>query len=801
MWHNYVVTAWRNMWKFRFYTLINILGLALGIAACLVIALFVQDEWSYDSYNTKQDRMYRVLWKTAWNEGQLYTPNILAPTFRREAPEIEAAVRLAPPFGTWIVAVSGNAPGSSEDKRFLEKGFYLADSTLFDVFTLPFIEGSPKGALNRPFTVVLTESMARKYFGSGSPIGKILTVNNLTQYEITGVIKDMPHNSHFHADFLGSFTSHRMYSDSAYKGREFWGESNFFTYFLLREDASIDALKQRVPEIMLRQSNEDVHKTSFVFEPLRGIHLRSPRSIKGEYKGDILSVLIFSSIAVLILAVACFNYMNLATARSVRRSREIGVRKSIGATFGNLAAQFYIESALITSIAFVLALFVLELLLPRANTLLGKDLSILTIANPIALGIIALAWLLTILLAGSYPAIFLSSIRPTDVLANARKARGGAAFVRRILVVLQFSISVFLLIAAFVVRDQLTFINNQNIGFDKQHVLVLPIGDRTTRQKLDVLKAELMQVPGVKDLSAASEVPGSVQAGYSITTPTKQNVDFVMTAISTDEAFMRLLNIGLRSGTQLPRRSEQDSTTVFFVLNEAATKKIGWTTEEALQKELDMNGRKGRVYGVMHDIHIGSLHTTIEPLILFSQPSRDALQLMVKIDGTNLTATLGAIKTVWNRVVPHRPFDVRFLDDEIDALYRAEQRIGTLFTIATAMALIVACLGLVGLVAFAAEARAKEIGVRKVLGASSQSIVMLLAQDFLRLVAIAFVIAVPVAWYAAQRWLESFAYRTEIHLWLFGLAGLLTAVFALVTVATQAYQAATVNPVETLRSE
>jgi putative ABC transport system permease protein len=789
------------MKKFRFYTFINIIGLALGIASCLVIALFVQDEVSYDSHNTKQDRIYRVLWKTAWNEGQLYTPNILASTFRRAAPEVETAVRLAPPFGSLIIAVGGHAPGSSDDRRFLESRFYFADSTLFDIFTLPFVEGKPDGALNRPFTIVLTETMAKKYFGAASPIGKTLTVNNFRQYEITGVVKDMPKNSHFHADFFASLTSHRMFSDSAYKGREFWGESNFFTYFLLREGARIDELSRRVPELMRRESDESVRATSFVFESLRDIHLRSPRSITGEYKGDIFYVYIFSCLAVLILAIACFNYMNLATARSVRRSKEVGVRKSIGATFANLAAQFYVESALITSIAFLLALLMLEILLPRANVLLGKELSIISIAHPAALGIITAAWMITIVLAGSYPALFLSSIRPTDVLSSVRKARGGAALVRRVLVVVQFAVSVFLLIAAFVVRDQLEFINNRNIGFDKQHVLVLPIGDRTTRSILDVLKSELRQVLGVKDLSAASEVPGNVQAGYILTTPTKHTLDFVMTAISTDEAFMRLLNIGLLAGTALPRRNEQDSTTSYFVLNEVAVKKIGWTPEEALQKELDMNGRKGRVQGVMRDVHIGSLHTGIEPLIIFSQPDKDMMLLMVKIDGANLAGTINAIKSVWNRVVPHRPFDVRFLDDDIDALYRAEQRMGTLFTIATGMALVVACLGLLGLVAFAAEARAKEIGVRKVLGATPQSIVMLLAQDFLRLVAIAFVIAAPVSWYAAHRWLESFAYRTDIHVWLFALAGALTALVAFVTVAAQAYQAASVNPVETLRSE
>ncbi len=801
MWRNYMITAWRNMKKFRFYTLINIVGLALGIASCLVIALFVQDELSYDRHNAKADRIYRVLWKTSWNEGQLYTPNILAPTFRREAPEVETAARLAPPFGSMIVAVSGNAPGSSEDKRFLETRFYLADSTLFDVFTMPFVLGTAQGALNRPFTVVLTESMAKKYFGTANPIGKLLTVNNARQYEITGVIRDLPQNAHFHADFFGSFTSHRTYSDSSYTVHEFWGESNFFTYFLLRESVSVNALAQRVAAIMRNQSDADARTTSFVFEPLSDIHLHSQRSIRGEYKGDILTVYIFSSIAALILVIACFNYMNLATARSVRRSKEIGVRKSIGATSGSLAAQFYVESALVTSAAFFLALLGVELLLPKASSLLGKDLNRALLLNPIALGVIMGAWMLTILLAGSYPALFLSSIRPTDVLASSRKARGGAAFVRRVLVVVQFAISVFLLIAAFVVRDQLAYINTRNIGFDKQHVLILPIGDRTTRQNLGVLKGELLQATGVKDLAAASEVPGKVEAGYSLTTPTKQGIDFIMTAISTDEAFMRLLNIALRAGTSLPRRSEQDSTTNYFVLNESAVKKIGWTAEEALQKELNLNGRKGRVYGVMQDIHIGSLHQNIDPLILFSQPNRDALLLMVKIDGANVAASISAIKTVWNRVVPHRPFDVRFLDDDIDALYRSEQRMGALFTLATGMAMAVACLGLLGLVAFAAEARAKEIGVRKVLGASAQSIVFLLAQDFLRLVGIAFVIAAPIAWYVAKRWLESFAYRTEIHYWLFGLAGVLTAVFAFITVAAQAYQAASVNPVETLRSE
>jgi putative ABC transport system permease protein len=801
MWKNYLLTAWRNMKKYRFYTFINIIGLALGIASCLVIALFVQDELSYDRYNAKADRIYRILWKTNWNEGQLYTPNILAPTLRRESQEIEATVRLHPPFGTSIIAVSGRAPGSSNDRRFLEKRFYLADSTMFDVFFIPFIAGNAKSALSRPFTVVLTESMAKKYFGTENPVGKSITINDRWEYEITGVVRDMPKNSHFHADFFGSLTSHVSYWSSYYKVPEIWGESNFFTYILLREGASIEGVKRRIPDMMKRQSDSRVHTSSFVFEPLADIHLRSTRSIEGEYKGDIFYVYIFSCMAMLVLVIACFNYMNLATARAMRRSREVGVRKSVGATFRHLVTQFYIESALVTTVAFLVALFVIELLLPYATALLGKDLSVQDVMNPTTLGVLAVAWILTIIVAGSYPAIFLSGIQPSEVLATARKARGGAAFIRRVLVVAQFAVTVFLLIAAFIIQDQLRYIGVHNMGFTKEHTLILPIGDRTTLRNLSTLKAEFTQVMGVKDMSAASEVPGNVQGGYSFTTPTKPNQEFVMTAISTDEAFTRLLQIKMLAGTPLPARNEQDSTTAYFVVNAAGVRSVGWTIEEALQKEINLNSRKGRIVGVMDDIHIGSLHRTIEPLILFSDHRKNLDVLLVKIEGATVQGTINGIKGVWSRVVPHRPFEVQFLDAEIDALYRSEQRMGTLFTIATGMALVVACLGLLGLVAFAAEARAKEIGVRKVLGASAQSIVMLLAQDFLRLVAIAFVIAVPVSWYAAHRWLESFAYRTDIHLWLFALAGALTALVAFVTVALQAYQAASANPVETLRSE
>lgn len=789
------------MKKYRFYTFINIIGLALGIASCLVIALFVQDELSYDRYNAKADRIYRILWKTNWNEGQLYTPNILAPTLRRESQEIEATVRLHPPFGTSIIAVSGRAPGSSNDRRFLEKRFYLADSTMFDVFSIPFIAGNAKSALSRPFTVVLTESMAKKYFGTENPVGKSITINDRWEYEITGVVRDMPKNSHFHADFFGSLTSHVSYWSSYYKVPEIWGESNFFTYILLREGASIEGVKRRIPDMMKRQSDSRVHTSSFVFEPLADIHLRSTRSIEGEYKGDIFYVYIFSCMAILVLVIACFNYMNLATARAMRRSREVGVRKSVGATFRHLVTQFYIESALVTTVAFLVALFVIELLLPYATAHLGKDLSVQDVMNPTTLGVLAVAWILTIILAGSYPALFLSGIQPSEVLATARKGRGGAAFIRRVLVVAQFAVTVFLLIAAFIIQDQLRYIGAHNMGFTKDHTLILPIGDRTTLRNLSTLKAEFTQVMGVKDMSAASEVPGNVQGGYSFTTPTKPNQEFVMTAISTDEAFTRLLQIKLLAGTPLPARNEQDSTTAYFVVNAAGVRSVGWTIEEALQKEINLNSRKGRIVGVMDDIHIGSLHRTIEPLILFSDHRKNLDVLLVKIEGATVQGTINGIKGVWSRVVPHRPFEVQFLDAEIDALYRSEQRMGTLFTIATGMALVVACLGLLGLVAFAAEARAKEIGVRKVLGASAQSIVMLLAQDFLRLVAIAFVIAVPVSWYAAHRWLESFAYRTDIHLWLFALAGALTALVAFVTVALQAYQAASANPVETLRSE
>lgn len=803
MWKNYLLTAWRNMKKYRFYTFINIIGLALGIASCIVIALFIQDELSYDRYNAKADRIYRILWKTNWNEGQLYTPNILAPTFRREMLEVETAVRLHPPFGgASIVAVSGRAPGASYDRRFLEKGFYLADSTIFDVFSIPLIAGDAKSALNRPFTVVLTESTAKKYFGVENPIGKSITINNRWEYQITGIVRDMPKNSHFHADFFGSLTSHVSYWGEFYKNRhELWGESNFFTYILLREGANLESVKNRVPSMMKRQNDSRVHTSSFVFEPLPDIHLHSPRSIEGEYKGDIFYVYIFSCMAVLVFVIACFNYMNLATARAIRRSREVGVRKSIGATFQHLATQFYIESALVTTAAFLIALFVIELLLPFATSLLGKELSLRLLMNPIGLGSLAVAWILTVILAGSYPALFLSAIKPTEVLATARKARGGAAFIRRVLVVAQFAVTVFLLIAAFVVRNQLDFISTYNMGFAKKHTLILPIGDRTTIQNLGTLKAEFAQITGVKNMSAVTEPPGNVSGGYSFTTPTKPNQEFVMTAISTDEAFTRLLEIKMLAGTTLPVRNEQDSTVSYFVMNAAGVRSIGWTIEEALQKEINLNGRKGRIVGVMDDIHIGSLHSTIEPLILFSEPRKNLNELLVKIDGANVAASISAMKTVWNRVVPHRPFDVRFLDDDIDALYRSEQRMGTLFTVATGMALVVACLGLLGLVAFAAEARAKEIGVRKVLGATPQSIVLLLAQDFLRLVAIAFVIAAPVSWYAAHRWLDSFAYRTDIHVWLFALAGALTALVAFVTVALQAYQAASVNPVETLRSE
>ncbi|MGH7595573.1 MAG: ABC transporter permease [bacterium] len=780
MFKNYLKIALRNILKHKSYAFVNIAGLAVGIACCLLILLYVQDELNYDRFHQNAAQIYRAT--LASNQQRVeVTPSILGPIFQREFPEVAQTVRLyeTTRFGAVVV--------QRGERIFQEERFMFADSTVFEVFTFPFITGNPATALARPNTIVLTEAAARKYFGAANPLGQTLRVNNARDYEITGVIQDVPRHSHLQFDFLASYVS--LTNDWA--KNETWYSANLYTYLLLHANASLPALEQRIPGLLQREKDEYWEKIAL--QKLTRIHL--------YWNNDIVRVYIFSSIAFLVLLIACINYMNLATARSIRRAREVGVRKVLGAVRGQLAAQFYGEIGVITLLALALAVLFVEVARPAFNAVSGKQLAAGAMLQPSFIMMLAAGGAMVTLIAGSYPALFLSTFQPGQVLKSALKLSGHGAGFRKGLVVAQFVISIALISGTTVVYNQLAYINNKKLGFEKEQVLILPMRERTLRSNYAALKAALAQHSNIVSVSAAAGFPGRVFGGYVMQAeglPENQQPEVVGYPVDND--IIKTLGLELLAGRGFPETWTEAQGYV-YVINERALQILGWQKEEAIGRWMNLpSNRMGRVVGVVKDFHFASLHAEIKPLAMFIEPP-EFQYLLVKLRPQDLPNTLAFMRKQWHELAPNSPFDFSFLDRAFESLYRAEQNAGRLLGVFAALAILIACLGLFGLASFTAEQRTKEIGVRKVLGATVTSIIGLLSQDFVKLVAIAFVIATPLGYFAMQKWLQNFAYRIEIGWWIFGLAGGLALLIALLTVSMQALKAALANPVEALRYE
>ncbi len=805
MFTNYLKIALRNLLKSKGYTFINVAGLAVGLACCLLILLFVRDELSYDRHYEQADRIYRITLEALLGEQEINGPISPAPMAQAlvtDYPEVVQATRL--------FTFSGETFVRYEDKRFVEERFFFGDSTVFEVFSFLLLRGDPETALVEPLTVVLTESTAQKYFGPDDPIGQTIEVDG-DDYRVTGVTTDVPENSHFHFDFLGSLGT------LGNSRNPMWVSNNFRTYFILAEGHTAEDLEAKFPAMVEKYAGPQVEeilgitveqffasggKFEFHVQALTDIHLHSQLNYEIEPNGDITYVYAFSIIAFLILLIACINFMNLATARSAGRAKEVGVRKVLGSNRRQLTLQFLMESMLLSVVALGVALVLAVVLLPVFNTLAGKTLVIDYGDGVMLAGLIGLAVMVG-LLAGSYPAFFLASFRIVNVLKGQGQAGLKSSRLRSGLVVFQFVISIALMIGTAMVYRQVDFVQNKHLGFEKEHVIVLERFDALGPQQ-DAFKEQLLQHPNVVAVAGANTLPGRTFGDTSFFpegAPPDQLRNIRL--LFTDFDLFETLNLELVDGRFFSRDFSTDSTAI--ILNEAAVKEFGLTVEEAVGKRLVSPGfgedeaQFISIIGVMKDFHFQSLHDAIRPLGVFI--GRTLPYLAVRVRPDDIPGTLARLETAWQAFAPDQPFTYSFLDSDVDALYQADQRQGSLFGIFALWAIVIACLGLFGLAAFTAEQRTKEIGVRKVLGATVPGIIVLLSKEFTKLVGIAFVVAAPLAYLFIDRWLQDFAFRVDISWWIFLMAGLAALVIAWLTVSYQSIRAALTNPVDALRYE
>lgn len=790
---NYFKITLRNIKKNPGYSFINILGLAAGISVCMLIFQYVSYELSYDEYHTKSDRIYRItLDHPRAHIGM--TPSMLSPTLQQRFPEVETGVRLfdVGRFQPLVVRY--------ENEVFEEQKVVYVDSTLFQVFDFELSSGNPNTALTQPNTVVLTHETALKYFGEVNPIGKNLEINE-RDYEVTGVMKNIPGNSHFQYDFFISLITRSSWSELS---DDTWRSANFYTYIVIDSQNSIANLKQKTDEYISEHFSEDefVASLDIVFEPLTDIHLYSQVVEDISPQGDIRYVLAASAIAILILIIACINYMNLATARSARRSREVGIRKVLGSNRGSLIGQFYGESAFLTMIAIAFTVLLIELFLPWFNQITGLAV-IVDYASFQFWGVMLGIGIVVTVVAGSYPALMLSSFNPSTVLKGTGTA-GGSSGLRKFLVVFQFSASIFLIICTLVIYRQINFIQDKELGYKQDNVLVLTAYS-DVEQRFDALQSELMQLPDVEGVAMTSETPVSIRAGYVPDIEgLEEGPNFIVNAIRVTPGFTSALGIDIVAGRTFTdgdytRAKQTENREYAILVNEETADHFGLNPEELVGRHASIGGESGPIVGVIKNFHFSSLHRSIEPLFIFPRGSFN--KLLISFNSADVRKTLDDSRSIWNGMFPQYPFEYEFLDQEYNALYQQETRAGNIFTSFAVLAVIIACLGLIGLASYMVEQRTREIGVRKVLGATPIQVLTLFSKDFLILILLGFLISVPAAWYVMTDWLQNFAYRIEIQLGIVLLAGLITVLFALITISFQSIKAARLDPVDSLRSE
>lgn len=796
---HYLKIALRNLEKNKVYTFINISGLAISMACTLLIALFVKDELSYDKYHKDAGNIYRVV-KDFVNAGgarlpDATSPAALAPAMQKSMPEVAAATTLYPTWGQIYLIKHG-------EKKIQEERLYRVDNNFFNVFNYPFITGSPKDALKDIKSIVLTQTSAKKYFGSQDPVGKVLTMDGFGDMQVTGVIKDVPANSHFHFDFLVSIKTLGNGLDAN------WGQYNYYTYVKTNGPINQAAFTSKI-QALYKQA-ETNGKNIFWIQPIGDIHLNSSLKWELEPNSDKLYVYIFTLIGIFITLIAAINYMNLATARASERAKEIGVRKVIGALKRSLVNQLLLESVITCFLALLLAVFIAQLLLPVINQLTGKQLNLLS--SPSYLVYTVLGTLLLGFLAGVFPALYLASFKPVIVLKGFKSNEKGALYLRKSLVVVQFTISIVLIIGAIIVSQQMEFIRSAKLGLDTDKVLVINKSFRVPHK--EAYYNELVKIPGIKQVAYSQGMIGTINSTSSLNLRGSSNSQLV-NFLSAGNGYFDVLNIEMKEGRGFSDKFPSDTLTNGahgpldqniggIVLNETAVRDLA-IPEPVIGKEILWGMDKDtsyyvKVVGVARDFHFTSMRNKIKPFAFINVPGAES-SFTIKLSGKNINATIAQAESKWNALYPDKPFQYTFLDETFARMYQSEARFQTVFISLVVLGIFIASLGLFALATFAAHQRVKEIGIRKVLGASVINVVGLLSKDFLKLVLAALVIAVPIGWYAMSQWLQNFAYQIHISWWVFPLAGLLAILIAVVTISFQAVKAALANPVKSLRTE
>ncbi|MFH1940473.1 MAG: ABC transporter permease [bacterium] len=787
MFKNYFKIAFRNIKKHKGYSFINIAGLAIGFACSILMVLYVFHELSYDRFHKNADYIYRL----CQSEHPYQAPQT-AKLLADNLPEIKNYAR---------ILVQGEQIIQHKEKKFKETGFVRADAGLFRMFSFKFKHGNPETALQQPFSMVISEKIAHKYFGNENPIGKIFKLNNEDDYTITGVMEDMPQNSHFRYDFFATLTN----ADDMF-GVEWmnnWGWENFLVYFFIQDEFSKSAFETKCSELIAKHRNSDPNNPlpEYSIQPLKDIHLYS-----SHFKNDIQPqnsityVMIFSAIGILILLIACFNYINLLTANATTRMKEIGIKKVVGATRKQLALQFIGESFVILFIALLLSLVIVEISLPIFNALSGKVLSFTALIQMKTILSILGIILITGILAGCFPAFFLSAFQPVNALKASTSSGKSKFHFRRLLVGAQFTVVIILICSAIFMFRQIHYLQHKELGFNKEYTLISEVDAFEDVEKYNTLKQALLQQSVVTSVSSASRVPSGSLNNFGALIPEGQTDWITMPFVHMSFDYFETLGITASQGRLFSNKLETDVNEA-IILNEAAVNRLGIHENPVGQSvECAWPRSRRKIVGIVNDFHFESLYESIRPtaFVIYHSMCRN---LMVKVKPSNAISTINTIKKICSNFYPDWIFEFHFIDERLERIYQTDKNTFQLMGYFTALAIFIACMGLFGLASFMMKRRTKEIGVRKVLGASVSVIIVMLSKNIIRWVLAANLIAWPIAWFAMNKWLQNFAYRIEMSLWMFILAGALALLIALVTVSYQAIRAATANPVESLRYE
>lgn len=803
---NYLLIAFRNTLRNRAYTFINLLGLAIGIASSILILLFVLDEVSFDRHHEHYRDIYRICikGKIQGNEVEAALSNApMGATLKSDFPEVEDFTR--------VFTFDGDPKVSYEEKVFIEENFYYVDSTFFNVFSSKVIYGNPEGMLSRPNTVVLTEEIANKYFGNEDPVGQLLQVGQEEEnFEVTGVVKGFPENSHFRFNMLGSMTSIYLANWSQWLG------NNNYTYIRMKEDADPEQLEAKFPDLIAQHMGTELEEIlgltmeeffatgntyGYYLQELKDIHLRSDLQFEINPGGSRSSVIIFSVIALFLILIASINFMNLATASASRRATEVGIRKLAGADKKKLVRQFIVESFLITVLSLILAIVLVELLLPGFNNIAGKELELNSLGTLRLLAGLLFISLFVGLVSGSYPAFFLSSFKPVDVLKSGamRGARGSA--LRRILVTFQFVVTIVLFICTILVNRQMNYLQDKELGFKKENLVVI---DRiyVLEDQIEAFRQELLKNPSVLQVTVSSAVPGGL-IGDNAYLPegASTNETHAINNLWCDWYFQDAYELEMVEGRWFQQDNPTDSSAL--ILSESAVRAFSF--EDPLNKRLytqfgDDSGDPHQVIGVVKDFHFQSLHQEVRPLIIQFN-SQNFYQMSVKISGTNTGMTLEYIEKIWNLFRERQPIHMTFLEEELSALYNNEEKTAIIFNIFSILAIFIAALGLLGLASFSAAQRTKEVGIRKAMGASISSVLVSLSREYIWLILLATLLAWPLGYFYMKDWLQDYPSRVDLDPVVFVISSLMAFVIAAVTVLMRVYQSASANPVKSLRYE